>query len=65
MELNTTNTKLAYSIREACDATSIGRTTLFKHIAAKRLRTVRIGGRTLIPAVSLRNFVEGKSDDDS
>jgi excisionase family DNA binding protein len=51
--------KLAYSIKEACKATSLSRTTIFSHIAAQRLHVVRIGGRTLIPAESLRSFLMG------
>ena len=31
----------------------MGRTTIYEHIRAKRLRAVRVGGRTLIPAESL------------
>jgi excisionase family DNA binding protein len=45
--------KLTYSINEACKASSLGRTTIYGHIRAKRLQAVRIGGRTVIPAVSL------------
>lgn len=50
-----TNTppKLAYSVKEACKATSWGRTTLYSHISSGRLRTVRIAGRRLIPAEAL------------
>lgn len=65
MEHNLPVTKLAFSIREACEATSLGRTTIFKHISENRIRTVRIGGRTLIPAQSLIDFIEsgvGKLD---
>jgi excisionase family DNA binding protein len=51
--------KLAYSVREACAATTLGKTTLYSHIASGRLRVVRVGGRTLIPAESLRALVEG------
>ena len=51
-------TKLGYSIREACDATSIGKTTLYGHIAAGRLRTVRVGGRTIIPTEALRSLLQ-------
>ena len=50
--------KLGYSIREACEATSIGKTTLYSHIAAGRLRTVRVGGRTIIPADALHALLE-------
>jgi excisionase family DNA binding protein len=56
------STKLGYSIREACEATSLGKTTVYNHIAAGRLRTVRIGGRTIIPADSLRALLEGGSE---
>lgn len=49
--------KISYSIREACAATSLGRTTVYAHIAAGRLQAVRVGGRTLIPAESLSGLV--------
>ncbi len=52
--------KLTYSIKEACHASSLGRTTIYSHIAAKRLRVVRVGGRTLIPADSLRRLLQGE-----
>ena len=51
--------KLAYSVNEACRATSLGRTTLYSHIAANRLKAVRIGGRTVIPAESLHALIAG------
>lgn len=53
--------KLAYSIREACVASSLGRSTLYLHIAAGRLRVVRIGGRTLVPTESLLALVAGEA----
>ena len=46
--------KLAYSITEACAASSLGKTTIYAHITAGRLRAIRVGGRTLIPVDSLR-----------
>jgi excisionase family DNA binding protein len=52
--------KIAYSIREACHASSLGRTTIYNHIAAGRLRAKRIGGRVVIPAESLHALIEGK-----
>jgi excisionase family DNA binding protein len=54
-----TTEKLAYSIKEACEATSLSRTTIYSHIAARRLHVVPIGGRTIIPAESLRSFLTG------
>jgi len=51
--------KLAYSIEEACKASSLGRTTIYSHLTAHRLHSVRVGGRRLIPAESLRAFILG------
>jgi excisionase family DNA binding protein len=50
--------KLAYSVKQACQVSSLGKTTIYAHIAANRLRVVRLGGRTLIPADSLRRLLE-------
>ena len=52
--------KLALSINEACRASSLGRTTIYGHIAAGRLKAVRIDGRTVIPADSLRTLIAGE-----
>lgn len=49
---------LAYSIADACRATSIGRTRLYNLIAEGRLEVRKIGRRTLIPAASLRALIE-------
>ena len=54
-------TKLGYSIREACEATSLSKTSIYSHIAAGRLRTVRVGGRTIIPSASLHALIEGET----
>lgn len=50
---------LAYSIKEASRATSLGRTRLYQLIAAGQLEVVKIGSRTLIPAHALRKLIEG------
>lgn len=55
--------KLAYSIREACEASSLGRTTIYALIGAGKLQAVRIGGRTVIPAKSLSVLVSAYGDD--
>lgn len=52
-------TKLAYSVREAVRATSLARSTIYNHIASGRLKAVRIGGRTVIPAESLHALIRG------
>ena len=48
-------------IKEAVAASSLGRTTIYAHIAARRLKAVRIGGRTVIPAESLHALVAGEA----
>lgn len=53
--------KIGYSIREACRASSLGRTTLYSHIAAGRLKANRVGGRTIIPAESLHALIAGEA----
>lgn len=51
--------KLGYSVAEACAALSLGKTSLYAHIAAGRLRKVRLGGRTIIPTDSLKALLGG------
>ena len=60
MRFDTHLPKLAYSIKEACQASSLGKTTIYAHITAGRLRAVRIGGRTVIPADSLDALINGE-----
>ncbi|MEH6790949.1 helix-turn-helix domain-containing protein [Parasphingorhabdus sp.] len=52
--------KLAYSIKEACQVSSLGRTTIYAHIANGRLDATHIRGRTVIPAESLRALIAGE-----
>ncbi len=52
--MNTSNIpKLAYSIPEAANAISIGRSKLYELIAEGRIEIKKIGKRTIIPAESL------------
>ncbi len=57
--------KLAYSIQQACEATSLGRTRLYALIKEGRLVARRIGGRTVIPAASLYRLIDVNTDDQS
>ena len=50
--------KLAYSIREVVEATSLGPTTVFKLIKEGRLRTAKVGTRTLVRAAELDRFMD-------
>lgn len=52
--------KIAFSIKEACEATSLGRSTIYRHIASGKLTVTKVAGRTLIPTESLLALVEGK-----
>ena len=54
--------KLAYSIPEACAATSLGRSTIYNFIAAGRLQARKIGGRRVVPAESLQSLIIGAGD---
>ncbi|MGQ0277529.1 helix-turn-helix domain-containing protein [Sphingopyxis sp. Q841] len=49
--------RLGYSIKEACRVSSLGRTTIYGHIAAGRLKATRVGRRTIISAESLRALI--------
>ena len=53
----TTDTILSYGISDACAALGIGRTRLYALIAEGRIEARACGGRTLIPADSLRAFL--------
>lgn len=50
---------LAYSIPQVVRVTSLGRTNIYKLIAQGRLEVRRVGRRTLIPAASLLDLLEG------
>lgn len=61
MQLAHLSPKLAYSIQEAVQASSLGRTTIYSHIKAGRLKATRIAGRTVIPADSLHALINGEA----
>lgn len=48
---------LAYRVTDACRVVGIGRTRLYALIAEGRIEARACGGRTLIPAASLREFL--------
>ena len=54
--------KLAYSIPEACAATSLGRSTIYTLIAEGRLQARKIGGRRVVLAESLQGLIAGAGD---
>jgi excisionase family DNA binding protein len=46
--------KLAYRMSEAQAVSGLSRSTLYQLIASQRLSSIKVGGRRLIPAESLR-----------
>lgn len=50
---------LAYTLADATALCGLSRSTLCRHAAAGRLRLVKVGGRTLVDADSLRNLIGG------
>lgn len=50
--------KLSYTLKEAAAAIGVGRSTLHKAIAEGRLKAVKLGNRTLIPADTLRAWLD-------
>lgn len=55
--MNDTYVILAYGIPEACRVVGLGRTKLYSLISAGKIEARQCGGRTLIPAESLRRFL--------
>ena len=49
--------RLSYRINDACTASGLGRTTLYKLAGEGQLRLIKVGGRTLIEASSLRSLI--------
>jgi excisionase family DNA binding protein len=48
---------LAYTIPDAVKASGLGRTSIYGLIAEGKLEARKAGGRTLIPAASLRSYL--------
>ena len=53
-----TKLKLLFNIREVCQATSMGRSTIYEFIKAGRLKAVKAGRSTLVRAEALNSFIE-------
>lgn len=51
------NPKLAYTVQEAMAAIGLGRTRFYKEVKLGRLKTVKAGRRTLVPAAALEDWL--------
>lgn len=49
---------LAYSVKDACRLTSIGKTRMYSLIAQGKVEARKIGKRTLITTASLHRLIE-------
>jgi excisionase family DNA binding protein len=58
MSLEQSPTKLAYGISEVVEATNVGRSRLYEDIRAGKLKTFKVGKRTLIAADDLKKWLE-------
>ncbi|WP_206664492.1 helix-turn-helix domain-containing protein [Dankookia rubra] len=52
---------LSYGINDAAAVSGLSRSTLYRHATAGRLRLVKVGGRTLVCAASLRVLLGAES----
>jgi len=51
--------RIAVSVKEAVDLTSISRSTMYALLANGTVESVKVGGRRLVKIESLRKLVEG------
>lgn len=55
--MSAANEKIAYGVQEAAEAMSVGKSTVWRWIHDGKVRTVKLGGRTLIPRPELERLV--------
>jgi excisionase family DNA binding protein len=58
MNIGNSPTKLAYGISETVQATNVGRSLLYEEIRAGRLKTFKVGNRTLIATDDLKAWLD-------
>ena len=56
-EIAMNNARLAYSISEACNLLSIGRSTIYSAIKAGDLTSCKVGRRTLVTSDALKLWI--------
>lgn len=58
MDEQSTVTPQLYSVADAMRLLNVGRTTLYSLIASGKLRAVKLGRRTLIPASAIAALID-------
>lgn len=60
-----TSSRLAFSIDQLAKAVSIGRTRIYQEIKTGRLRPLKCGRRTLVPATEVQRWLEELANADA
>ena len=50
---------LAYRVNDAVRISGLSRSSLYALIAEQKLKSIKVGGRRLIPAAALRDLLQG------
>lgn len=50
--------RLAYPVDEAARLLGVGRTTLYRLVGEGKITAVKIGGRTVVPATELEQYLQ-------
>jgi len=61
--MSESNSILAYRIDDFCEAIGLGRTKVYDLIKQKKLKPIRVGGRTLIPRSEAERLLAEASAD--
>lgn len=56
--MNANPIPLTHQVSEACRRLAVGKTALYALIKSGEIRSIKVGGRTLIPESELQGFVE-------
>lgn len=52
---------LAYRVKQFCQRAGISPATFYKYVGLGKIRVVKIGGRTLVPAAEVERLLSGGS----
>ncbi len=59
--ISASEAQLGYSIKNAARAVDCSERTIYNLVDAGKLRMVKVGRRSIIPAADLRALIEGKA----